>query len=171
MPGANQLPGVRNGEPCPGCGTGIWGAQPKKCFICGYDFENPNNPANLQGPATDQGLLDRQAAELMKTMDEQKEIEVAANARLEGMVNEYLKMEWPDLPEDGTTREYTDAFLRAARMTWPEAKFYGVETEVWFDTSLRRWVKRIRGNMDLPAQRVVGFRFDYALKRDPDNHL
>lgn len=171
MPGPNQLAGVRNGEPCPGCNTSIWGAQPKNCFVCGYDFANPDNPANLQGPATDEALLARQAEALMQTMDRQKEIEVSAKARIEQMATEYLTMNWPEIEEGDSTRPWTEAFLQAARQSWPEATFYDVETVVEYDSASDRWYKRIRGSMDLIQQRVVGFRFDYGLKREPGQVL
>lgn len=166
MPGPNQLSGVRNGEPCPGCHTNIWGAQPKRCFVCGYDFEHPDNPANLQGPVSDQQLLERQAAALSETMDIQREIEKSATARIESMVNDFLKMNWPE-----DSRMWTPAFTGAAKEWWPEATFYDVHIEAAFDNTTQSWVKRITGSMDLTRQKIVGFKFDYGLKRTPGASL
>lgn len=166
MPGPNQMAGVRNGEPCPGCNTSIWGAQPKKCFMCGYDFEHPDPSQTLEARA--QAELNQGQA-LAAVMEAQKEIEKSATIRIEEMAKEFLRQEWPET-NDGTSLGWSDAFIEAARQAWPEATFFNIRAEAWLDIN-QCWVKRIKGEMDLIQQRVVGFRFEYRLTRQSDQHL
>lgn len=170
MPVPN-IPSVMNGETCPGCRTPIWGMRPKKCIMCGYDFDNPREEdtieARTEAEARVLGII---SDGLSVTMDDQRDIEKNATARIKQMATEYLEMQWPE-PTGGTTRNYTDAFLKAAKISWPEASFYEVETIVYRDTTSGAWQKRIKGKMDLIQQRVVGFQFDYKLKRNNGQQL
>jgi hypothetical protein len=162
-----NIPSVMNGEGCPGCRTPIWGMRPKRCVMCGYDFDNPDPSQTLEARAETElkNLTTQAQGGLQSNFDTMQEVEVDAKARIEIMCTEFLASEWPEEISDGTTNVYTDGFMTAARHFWPEAIFYDVSTEVWKDAVQDRWHKRITGRMDLEQQHVVGFQFDYQLER------
>lgn len=164
MTDSNALPSVRNGEPCPQCGTPIFGKQPNQCFMCSYDFTKPGNPLTGPLPEPVRDPFEIQAEQLGRIMDNQREIEKGAQERLDGLVETFLQQPWP---EDQSERTWTRVFMEAVRQWWPQATFYNVTAEAWWENSERRWYKRLRGSMDLTGDKIVGFQFDAGLKRDP----
>src|SRR4051812_16314568 len=92
-----DIPAVMNGEECPGCRTSIWGARPKHCFMCGYDFENPKEEDLLENRARREA---DQISNLDAAMNRQRVRGAEIEAKIRQMTEEFLQHE--DFPKDAS---------------------------------------------------------------------
>lgn len=152
-----DIPSVMNGEGCPGCRTPIWGMRPKRCIMCGYDFENPNLEQTFEAhTAAYEDTLVEEVQGIVEDIDNLRDQEEVVNTHIKGMVEEFLNADWPDW----NMNKLADSFKRAVESIWPMATFGDLEVEVVMDRVRRRMTKRIKGTMDRPDLRIVGFRFE-----------
>lgn len=152
---APNIPSVMNGEGCPGCKTPIWGMRPKKCFMCGYDFENPDpNQTYEARVAAEEQRLREAVDETYANIDTQREQEKVVRAELDRMIEEFLRTDWP---EDWTLEDIARTFEQAVQTKWPLATFHGLEVEMTIDHTKQELTKRIYGSMDRADLRIVGF--------------
>jgi uncharacterized Zn finger protein (UPF0148 family) len=152
-----DIPSVMNGESCPGCRTPIWGMRPKHCIMCGYDFENPTPEQTSESRAANlDEMFAEEAQGIFEDVDNLRDQEDVVNTQIKGMVEEFLNADWPDW----NMNRLADSFKRAVESIWPMATFGGLEVEVVMDRVRGRMTKRIKGTLDRPDLRIVGFRFE-----------
>jgi uncharacterized Zn finger protein (UPF0148 family) len=155
-----NIPSVMNGEPCPGCKTPIWGMRPKNCFICGYNFDNPEYSQTFEARvAAEEERLKATADVIFDDMDLQRQQEKQVAEQIEAMVQDFLGLNWPDWSDERMAEVFKEAVLKK----WPMATFPNLEVESFMNSDHRSFTKRIKGEMDRADLRILGFKIEGEL--------
>jgi hypothetical protein len=158
---APDIPTVMNGEGCPGCRTPIWGARPKRCFMCGYDFENPREEDMLENRARRVLEGEDMGDVLYAEIDTQRDRGNEVQEKLKQMTLAFLSHD--DFPVEGSPFDVRELFQKFVMAEFFTANFPQLEVETWKDVETNQVNWRIHGEMDLRGERIVGIPFNEML--------